>query len=72
MAIPTIPPPSERALDIGKRVREFLDEHIIPAEPIYERQLAEGGDRWASPPIMKRSWPARLSTLPSSARQAST
>ena len=52
MAIPTLPPPSAKAVEIGERVKAFLDEHIIPAEPIYHRQLDEGDDRWHAPPIM--------------------
>jgi acyl-CoA dehydrogenase len=52
MAIPVLPPPSQKAIEIGERVKAFLDEHIIPAEPIYEKQLNESGDRWQSPPIM--------------------
>ena len=52
MAIPTLPPPSTKAVELGERVKAFLEEHIIPAEPVYERQLNEGGDRWQSPPIM--------------------
>jgi acyl-CoA dehydrogenase len=52
MAIPTLPPPSAKAVEIGERVKAFLEEHIIPAEPVYTRQLDEGGDRWQSPPIM--------------------
>src|SRR5215470_2065731 len=50
--IPVLPPPSQKAIEIGERVKAFMDEHIIPAEPIYEKQLNEGGDRWQSPPIM--------------------
>jgi len=53
MSIPVLPPPSAKALEIGERVKAFLEEHIIPAEPIYHRQLDEGGDRWKSPPIME-------------------
>ena len=52
MAIPVLPPPSQKAIEIGERVKAFLEEHIIPAEPIYEKQLNESGDRWQSPPIM--------------------
>ena len=52
MAIPTLPPPSTKAVELGERVKAFLEEHIIPAEPVYARQLDEGGDRWQSPPIM--------------------
>ena len=53
MAIPVLPPPSAKAVEIGERVKAFLEEHIIPAEPVYHRQLDEGGDRWTSPPIME-------------------
>ena len=53
MAIPTLPPPSAKAVELGERVKAFMDEHIVPAEPIYHHQLDEGGDRWASPPIME-------------------
>ena len=53
MAIPVLPPPSAKAVEIGARVKAFLEEHIIPAEPIYHQQLDEGGDRWKSPPIME-------------------
>ena len=42
MAIPTLPPPSAKAVEIGERVKAFLEEHIIPAEPVYHRQLDEG------------------------------
>jgi acyl-CoA dehydrogenase len=52
MAIPTLPPPSDRAVELGKRVKAFLEEHIIPAEPVYHRQLDEGADRWSPPPVM--------------------
>jgi acyl-CoA dehydrogenase len=52
MAIPTLPPPSAKAVEIGERVKAFMDEHIYPAEAVYERQLNESADRWQSPPIM--------------------
>ena len=52
MAIPVLPPPSAKAVEIGERVKAFLDEHIIPAEHIYHRQLDEGPDRWTVPPVM--------------------
>jgi len=52
MAIPVLPPPSTKAVEIGERVKAFLDEHIIPAEHVYHRQLDEGPDRWTVPPIM--------------------
>ena len=45
MAIPTLPPPSAKAVEIGERVKAFLEEHIIPAEHTYHQQLDEGKDR---------------------------
>ena len=53
MTIPTLPPPSAKAVEIGERVKAFLEEHIIPAEHTYHQQLDEGGDRWQSPPVME-------------------
>jgi acyl-CoA dehydrogenase len=52
MAIPVLPPPSAKAVEIGERVKAFLEEHIIPAEHTYHRQLDEGPDRWTVPPVM--------------------
>ena len=52
MAIPTLPPPSAKAVEIGERVKAFLEEHIVPAEHTYHQQLNEGPDRWTVPPIM--------------------
>ena len=49
MAIPTLPPPSAKAVELGERVKAFLEEHIIPAEPVYHRQLEEG--MWAAVPV---------------------
>ena len=52
MAIPTLPPPSAKAVEVGERVKAFLEEHIIPAEHTYHQQLDEGESRWHTPPIM--------------------
>src|SRR5215470_12571001 len=53
MSIPVLPPPSQKAIEIGEKVKAFLHEHIIPAEHTYHEQLDKGGDRWTSPPIME-------------------
>jgi acyl-CoA dehydrogenase len=53
MAIPVLPPPSQKAIEIGAKVKAFLEEHIIPAEHTYHEQLDKSGDRWTSPPIME-------------------
>jgi acyl-CoA dehydrogenase len=47
-----LPPPSAKAVEIGERVKAFLEEHIVPAEHTYHQQLNEGPDRWTVPPIM--------------------
>jgi acyl-CoA dehydrogenase len=52
MAIPVLPPPSAKAVEIGEKVKAFLEEHIIPAEHTYHQQLDEGESRWHAPPIM--------------------
>src|SRR6478735_3900291 len=53
MNIPVLPPPSQKAVEIGAKVKAFLEEHIIPAEHTYHEQLDKSGDRWTSPPIME-------------------
>ena len=52
MSIPVLPPPSAKAVEVGERVKAFLEEHIVPAEHTYHQQLNEGPDRWTVPPIM--------------------
>ena len=54
MKIVTIPAMSSRAEDLRDRVAAFMEEHIYPAEHVYEDQLAGiGADRWQIPPIME-------------------
>lgn len=43
---------SARATELQERVRSFVDTQVIPAEPVYDRQLAEAADPHALPPIM--------------------
>src|SRR6202050_5440074 len=45
--------PSERCSEFQERLRAFMDEHIYPAEPVYERQLAESGDPHHQPAVME-------------------
>jgi acyl-CoA dehydrogenase len=45
--------PSERCIEFQERLRAFMDEHVHPAEPIYERQLRESGDSHHQPPVME-------------------
>ena len=44
---------SERANKIRADLLEFMDTHIYPAEPVYERQMAESGDPHYQPPIIE-------------------
>jgi acyl-CoA dehydrogenase len=46
-----IPPLSPRAQEIAKRLTAFMDDHVYPAEAIFERQLAEAKDRWSELPV---------------------
>jgi acyl-CoA dehydrogenase len=48
-----IPAPTKRAEELRQRVIDFMNEHIYPAEPVFERQVEESGDRWTAPPIME-------------------
>lgn len=42
---------SEKMKDLIGRVSAFMDEHVYPAERIYEQQVEE--DRWVTPPVMQ-------------------
>ena len=44
--------PSERCVEFQERLTAFMDEHVYPAEAVYERQLRESGDRT----ISRGSW----------------
>jgi len=48
-----IPAPTKRAEELREKVTAFLNEHILPAEPIFERQVDDSGDRWTAPPVME-------------------
>ena len=45
--------PSPRCIEYTERLRAFMDEHIHPAEEVYERQLRESGDPHHQPQIME-------------------
>jgi acyl-CoA dehydrogenase len=45
--------PSQRCAEFKERLTAFMDEHIYPAEPVYERQLRESGDAHSQPPVME-------------------
>ncbi|MGA8363185.1 MAG: acyl-CoA dehydrogenase family protein [Solirubrobacteraceae bacterium] len=45
--------PSERCAEFKERLSAFMDEHVYPAEEVYERQLRESGDPHHQPQIME-------------------
>jgi acyl-CoA dehydrogenase len=45
--------PSERCVEFKKRLGAFMDEHVYPAEPVYERQLRDSGDPHHQPAVME-------------------
>src|SRR6266571_1219447 len=45
--------PSDKVRRLEAQVREFMDREVYPAEPVFERQLAEAPSRWQIPPVME-------------------
>ena len=45
--------PSERCTEFTERLSAFMDDHVYPAEALYEQQLCESGDPHSQPPIME-------------------
>jgi acyl-CoA dehydrogenase len=45
--------PSQRCEDFKQRLTRFMDEHVHPAEEVYERQLRESGDPHHQPQVME-------------------
>jgi len=43
---------SPRATQLRDQVRAFMEQHVLPAEPVYDRQLAEAENPHALPPVM--------------------
>jgi acyl-CoA dehydrogenase len=46
-------PLSPKAADLKNRVNRFMEEHVYPAEHVFERQLNEAPTRWSIPPVME-------------------
>ncbi len=46
-------PLSPRVEDLKQRVTAFMEEHVYPAEDVFERQLEELPSRWQVPPVME-------------------
>jgi acyl-CoA dehydrogenase len=45
--------PSDRCKDFKERLTAFMDEHVYPAEEVYERQLRESGNPHHQPQVME-------------------
>jgi acyl-CoA dehydrogenase len=45
--------PSERCVQFQERLNAFMDEHVYPAEAVYEREIAEAGDPHHQPHVME-------------------
>jgi acyl-CoA dehydrogenase len=45
--------PSQRCTEFKERLTAFMDEHVYPAEEVYERQLRESGNPHFHPPVME-------------------
>jgi acyl-CoA dehydrogenase len=44
---------SDRCKDLRQRLLAFMDEHVYPAEAVFEEQLAASGDPHSHPPVME-------------------
>jgi acyl-CoA dehydrogenase len=47
--LPAMTPQTE---ELTARITAFMDEHIYPAEPVFQRQLESAADRWDELPGM--------------------
>jgi acyl-CoA dehydrogenase len=45
--------PSDACRDLQERLTAFMEEHVYPAESVYEHQLVQAGDPHAQPQIME-------------------
>ncbi|MEV4037460.1 acyl-CoA dehydrogenase family protein [Streptomyces umbrinus] len=44
---------SPRTDELRARMTAFMDEYVLPAEPVYDRQLAQAGNPHELPPVMR-------------------
>jgi acyl-CoA dehydrogenase len=44
---------SDRCQELRERLLAFMDEHVYPAESVYEEQIAAAGDPHFHPPVME-------------------
>jgi acyl-CoA dehydrogenase len=45
--------PSQRCTDFKERLTAFVDEHVYPAEPIYQEEMIESGNPHHQPAVME-------------------
>jgi len=45
--------PSPRGIDLRQRVTEFVDTEVVPAEVVYEEQMAASGDPHSHPRVLE-------------------
>ena len=43
----------ERTAELHEKLTDFMAEHIYPAEPVFEEQVAAQSDPWARPPVIE-------------------
>jgi len=48
----TLWPTSPRTKELAAGITAFMEEHVYPAEPVFERQLNAAVDRWNELPVM--------------------
>ncbi|HEV2982526.1 MAG TPA: acyl-CoA dehydrogenase, partial [Solirubrobacteraceae bacterium] len=46
--------PSDRCVEFKERLEAFMDEHVYPAEEIYDSQLRESGDPHHQPEVIEQ------------------
>jgi acyl-CoA dehydrogenase len=44
---------TDRCTELKGRLQSFMDEHVYPAEPVYEEQLRSSGDPHFDPPVLE-------------------
>jgi acyl-CoA dehydrogenase len=44
---------SPRSLELQKQLGDFIETHVVPAEPVYRRQVEESGNPHFHPPVME-------------------
>jgi acyl-CoA dehydrogenase len=47
-----LPMSTPRSAALAERITAFTEEHIYPAESVFERELGEAKDRWSELPVM--------------------